>query len=469
MSRNTGSVASSDSSWLKLYAAVAVLPLALAACGGGGGGGGGSPAPAPTPTPAPAPTPTPTPPAPAPTPTASITITPSATTTTPGGAAITLTAAVTGSTDSPTWSLSGVGTLSATSGTTITYTPPATADANSTAIVSAALTGATTQTVSLTVTVPAVAGLNWTNVTAPAAGDLTAVDYDATPGRYVAVSSTGSGLSSTDGTTWTATTPLTSRVATDHLTGYAIAHLGATYVAAGAISSAPYTTSGGVIATSTDGTTWTSAALPGSVPIHGLIAGPHLIGLGETGHIYSSSNGSTWTSVTTLSAAPGAPAIGTFNAGAYGHSMYVAVGDNGYIASSANGSLWGSSPTITAGSGSTAHFVNMHGLAWTGSQFVAVGDDGAIVLSADGTSWGRPGVPFEASALTGTLRSVSVSSTGLIVVVGDNGIETSPDGITWTARNDSGVAALFGTTFGNGKFVAVGTSNAIKTSVSTLP
>jgi hypothetical protein len=67
MSRNTGSVASSDMSWLKLYAAVAVLPLALAACGGGGGGD--SPPPAPTP-PAPSPTPpapSPTPPAPSPT------------------------------------------------------------------------------------------------------------------------------------------------------------------------------------------------------------------------------------------------------------------------------------------------------------------------------------------------------------------------------------------------------------------
>ncbi len=71
---------------------------------------------------------------------------------------------------------------------------------------------------------------------------------------------------------------------------------------------------------------------------------------------------------------------------------------------------------------------------------------------------------LQTSALTGSLRSVSVSSGGVIVVVGDNGIETSTDGIIWTARNASGVAALSGVTFANSEFVAVGASSAIKTS-----
>jgi hypothetical protein len=57
-----------------------------------------------------------------------------------------------------------------------------------------------------------------------------------------------------------------------------------------------------------------------------------------------------------------------------------------------------------------------------------------------------------------------VSAAGTIVVVGDQGIETSTDGITWTARNASGVAALDGVTFGNGAFVAVGGSATVKTS-----
>ena len=448
MSEDTGSIASSDKSWLKLYAAVAVLPLVLAACGGGGGG---SPTPAPTPpTPAPAPAPV------------SLSVTPSATTTTPSGSAITLTATVSGSTATPTWTLSGAGTLSASSGMVVTYTPPATGvlDANATAIVSAALTGATTQTVSLSVTVPAVAGLNWTVVTAPSASNLVGVDYDA--GHFVAVSDAGTGLVSADGATWTQVTPLTSSVSTDHLTAYSVAHLGTTFVAAGATSSAPYTTSTGAVATSSDGTTWTMGTLPaGATPIHGLIAGTRLVGLGESGNLYFSTDGHTWSVLTTLTAPAGAPPVGTLNAGVYGNGNYVAVGDNGYIAFSTNSITWESAPVITAnGSG-----FNMHGVAWTGTQFVAVGDSGAISLSTDGTHWGA----LQTSAIAGALRSVAVSSTGTIVVVGDNGIETSTDGAHWTARNDSGVAALSGVTFGNAEFVAVGASSAVKTSVSTLP
>jgi hypothetical protein len=446
MSEDTGSIASSDKSWLKLYAAVAVLPLVLAACGGGGGG---SPAPAPTPTPTP----------PAPTPAVSLTVSPSATSTTPGGAAITLTATVTGSTATPTWTLTGPGTLSASTGAVVTYTPPATGvlDANSTAIVSASLTGATTQTASLHVLVAAVAGLNWQTITAPSAGNLLGVDYD--DSMYVAVSDTGAGLKSADGITWTAVTPLTSNVSTDHLKAYAITHFGSTFVAAGAVSSTPYTTSTGAVATSADGTTWTMGTLPaGSTPIHGLIYGTRLVGLGETGHLYTSTNGQAWLAGTTLTVPNGAPPIGTFNAGVYGNSDYVAVGDNGYIAFSTDGITWESAQVVTANSAG----VNLHGVGWTGTQFVAVGDNGAISISPDGTHWSG----LQTSAITGALRAVSVSTAGTIVVVGDNGIETSTDGITWKARNDSGVAALSGVTFANAQFVAVGTSSAIKTSVS---
>lgn len=360
MSRNTGSVASSDKSWLKLYAAVAVLPLALTACGGGGGGGG-SPTP-PLTTPPPAPTPAPTP-APAPTPSV---------------------------------------------------------------------------------------GTTWTNVAVTNVGNLTGIDYD--NGNYVAVSDTGAAVSSNAGATWTAVTPLTSNVATDHLKAYVVSHLGTTLVAAGAVSPAPYTSSSGVVATSIDGITWTMGTLPaGATPIHGLISGTRLVGLGESGHLYASSNGSTWTLLTTLSGG-----VGNLNSGAYGSGHYVAVGDNGYIAESNDSVVWGSAKVIVVnGTG-----VDLHGVAWTGSQFIAVGDNGTISLSPDGAHWGG----LQTSAIPGSLRGVAVASNGTIVVVGDNGIETSTDGIHWTARNDSGVAALAGVTWGNSEFVAVGASSVVKTS-----
>ncbi len=355
MSRNTGSVASSDTSWLKLYAAVAVLPLALAACGGGGGGGG-------SPTPAPAPAPTPTP-APAPTPTT--------------------------------------------------------------------------------------AGTTWNTVAVTGAGNLVGIDY--ADNHFVAVSDTGMAITSTDGATWTSVTPLTSNVTTDHLKAYTVGHLGTTIVAAGAISSTPYTTSLGAVASSTDGATWTMGTLPTSAtPIHGMIAGPHLIALGEGGHLYSSTNGTTWSAITVSGG------VGTLNAGAYGNGHYVGIGDNGYVVESGDGAAWAAGQVIAIGGVG----VNMHGIAWTGSQFVAVGDSAAISTSTDGAHW----TALATSAITGALRSVAVSSSGTIVVVGDNGIETSSDGITWVARNASGVAVLDGVAFGNGSFVAVGTSSTVKAS-----
>ena len=439
MSRNTGSMKSSDRSWLNLYAAVAALPLALTACGGGGGG---SPAPAPTPTPTPSPAPA-----------ASLTVTPSAQSTTPGGATITLTATVTNSTATPSWTLTGPGSLSAMTGTSVVYTPPALGaiTANATAIVSASLTGVTPQVVNLAVVVTA-SGATWTNATSGSSANLLGVDYD--DNRFVAVTDTGAALGSTDAATWTPITLFTSGVSTDHLAAYAISHTGSTYVAGGATSSAPYSTSTGVIASSADGVTWTRSTLPaGTPPIHGFIVSPtRVVALSEGGQIYVSTDNSTYSLLTTISHPV------TLNAGAYGVILggvteYVGVADGGYVAASPNGTTFGSTMVFPGGP-------NMHGVAWTGTQFVAVGDNGTISTSTNGTAWST----LKTSAISGTLRSVTVTPTGLIVVVGDNGIETSPDGNTWTASNGSGVVALSGVTYGGGNLVAVGAAGAIKTS-----
>lgn len=438
MSKAPGSESSSDHSWMKLYAAVACLPLALAACGGGGGGGSPSPPQSPPPSPAPAPGP-------------AITVTPSSTTTVQGGPAITLVAAVTGSTDTPTWTVSGPGTLSAASGTTITYTPPAKGSitANTTVTIAAALTGATTQTVTLTVTVAALAGQSWTNATTSPIGNLLGVDFAAS--HFVAVSDQGGALASADGAAWAAVPLFTSNVPTDHFKAYAIGHLNTTMVAVGSISATPYATSNGAAAWSTDGTTWTMGALPaGSTPLHGVIAGNRLVGLGEGGHLYSSTDGKSWSALTTITS------VGTLNAGAYGNSRYVAVGDKGYIAASGDSVAWLAGQVVVVGGAP----INLHGVAWTGTMFVAVGDNGLITTSKDGSAWTKPAT----SAVSGPLRSVAASTGGEIVIVGDNGIETSEDGVHWTLRDPSGAAALDAVTFASGKFVAAGANSVIKTS-----
>ena len=442
MSKDTGSVASSDYSWMKLYAAVAALPLALAACGGGGGGG--TPAPPQSPPPSPSP-------APAPSPGVSITVTPSATTTVQGGPTITLVAAVTGSTDTPTWTLTGPGSISASSGTTITYTPPAagTLTANATVTIAAALTGATTQNVTLTVTVAALAGQTWSNATTTPIGNLEGVDFGVN--RYVAVSDQGAALASTDGSTWTAVPLFTSNVSTDHFKAYGLAHSSNTMVAVGAISPTPYTSSSGAVAYSTNGTTWAMGSLPaGATPIHSVIWGSRFVGLGEGGHLYSSTDGHSWSALTTITG------VGTLNSGVFGNGKYVAVGDKGYIAASGDSVAWLAGQVVVVG----GNPINLHGVTWTGSMFVAVGDNGLITTSKDGSAWTTPAT----SAVSGTLRSVSASTGGEIVIVGDNGIETSEDGVHWTARDANGAVALNAVTYASGKFVAAGANSTIKTS-----
>ena len=132
---------------------------------------------------------------------------------------------------------------------TIIYTPPAAGSltANATVIVSAALTGATTQTSALALTVPAVAGLAWTTrPVAASIGNLTGVDF--ADGHYVAVSDTGRRAREHRRRHVVAASRCSRRtVPTDHFKAYAITHIGSTYVAVGAISSAPYTTSTGAV------------------------------------------------------------------------------------------------------------------------------------------------------------------------------------------------------------------------------
>ena len=84
--------------------AVTAAVLVAACSGGGGGGGGGS--------------------------STVLSVTPSTTSATPGGGAVALHATLTGSSATPTWTLAGAGTLSASSGTDITYTPPASTPGN---------------------------------------------------------------------------------------------------------------------------------------------------------------------------------------------------------------------------------------------------------------------------------------------------------------------------------------------------
>jgi len=91
---------------------------------------------------------------------------------------------------------------------------------------------------------------------------------------------------------------------------------------------------------------------------------------------------------------------------------------------------------------------------------------GGIETSPDGTTWTARTSSFGLNSVYGVAYG-----NGLWVVGGGQGIiETSPDGITWTARTNHG----FGTnnidsiTYGNGFFVAVGGNGSIETSTDGI-
>lgn len=94
--------------------------------------------------------------------------------------------------------------------------------------------------------------------------------------------------------------------------------------------------------------------------------------------------------------------------------------------------------------------------------YVAIGYSGTtptILTSPDSITWAQ-----QTSPIANRLFDV-IYANGLYIAVGNNGIITSPDGITWTAK--STVANLRGIIYANGLFVLVST-NGIYTSTDCM-
>jgi len=93
--------------------------------------------------------------------------------------------------------------------------------------------------------------------------------------------------------------------------------------------------------------------------------------------------------------------------------------------------------------------------------FVTVGDNGIILTSSDGITWDN-----STSGTTKNLYGVTYGNS-TFVTGGDNvTILTSSDGTTWTNKRTSSVTTnnLYGVTYGNGTFVTVGDNGVILTS-----
>lgn len=204
----------------------------------------------------------------------------------------------------------------------------------------------------------------------------------------------------------------------------------------------------GDLYSSTDGSTWTEVAEPGTTLNAVAFGNGTFVAFGSHGVVETSSNGKQWV------ARQPATANELFGI-IFDGTQFVAVGDNGAILTSANGITWAS-----GGSGVTS---KLYGITYGGGRYVAVGDSGTIATSA---SIGPASVWIQPSNYVGTPNRLNAVAWGgnQFVAVGNQGwMATSPDGLNWTSRNSPTVESLNAIVFADSEFVMGGDGGIILT------
>jgi hypothetical protein len=244
-------------------------------------------------------------------------------------------------------------------------------------------------------------------------------------GNFVALGNGVVGVSS-NGTTWTIPSP-----SIGGSIGNAIAFGAGVYVIAG--------TSGGVYS-SPDLVTWTSRSAGSQDFFDVIFANSIFVAVGNNGACYSSTDGITWTSRTA--------GASSFNRIIYANSLFVAIATNANIYTSSDGLTW----TQRTFSGSTSSLLDV---VWNGSQFCTVGSGGTIGTSPDGITWTTRTPGDTTLALT----SISWNGTRFVVTNTTNGVVWhSTDGITWNRASTITNRETSYSGYLGGKFIAVGFS-----------
>lgn len=250
-------------------------------------------------------------------------------------------------------------------------------------------------------------------------------------GRYLVGGAAGTTniVTSTNGTTWSATTKPTSGDI------YAFAYGASRYVAVGANST-------NAILYSTDALTWSAVTTGPAVDMFDVAFGNSVfVAVGTSGAIFSSSDGVTWT---TRSAG-----ANTFNKVIYANSLFVAVGAAGRIYTSPDGATW------TLQTSGTSNQLN--DIVWSGTTFCIVGNSGTVLTSTNGTTW-----TLISPSGGGTLNQVFWDGTKFVACVTANGsgiVWYSSTGATWKAyQTVVPISATAKYAYLGGKFIGQQTS-----------
>lgn len=355
-------------------------------------------------------------------------------------------------------------------------------------------------------------GITWTNrVTGLSSATITGLAYGAS--LYIGTGNYNgtipAGMTSTDAITWKTRTPYMG-IATQGTPGIlgvdayfgqapGIVYFspdGLTYQASQPTTSTVSSTSvgfgnglflvgqsGGNLATSTNGLTWTAQTSGTTTSISALGYGNGLYLLGAGTYLATSTDAVTWASRTWGGG-------GSITVLAYGNSTYVGGNSQGQICTSTDGTSWtlrtsGTSSSITS-------------LIYDGTKFVMTGNGGFIGSSTDGITWGinasatiqgqnkilYDGTQYVTVGLSGTIQTTgnvttgwtlrtsgttstltNLSKIGSVFYAGGNGFNlTSTDAITWTQQGYGLTAQISSIVYGGGKFVLGSTLGKYATS-----
>jgi hypothetical protein len=365
---------------------------------------------------------------------------------TAGDAGTDVHASVGDSVDTPTWRLTGPGTLSATTGRDVHYTPPGTEALDQTTQVTITMSLPGAPDASISITVYSAPGHVFTALAAQVAGesppDLVAV-AGADDGRLAGIDASQRLLASADGLAWSPVVPVSSS-APQPFAAYAVSWAAGRFVAAMRFKD-------GVGAeqflASTDGVTWNASNAIPFQDDHGMNC-PAIAHDGtqyvcdDGGQYLASVDGLSWSHV---GWGGNLPATGF----AVGAGRYVFANLLGQLGSSASPEASFSTNWGNTNDGWLA-------IAWNGERFSAVGMDGATRASTDGLS-GVEGT----SGTTVHLRAVA-GVPGQFIAVGDGGtILASADGLTWQPRASGTTLALRGIARAAGRWIVVGDGGTV--------